>query len=87
MACTVWAYWNIPTIAHELGHCFGLDHNGAGDANFDGVDNTIDLMSAVGSVDRPSRLKSSNHQRVLDHFGPKPAASEMSRAPMSRTVY
>jgi hypothetical protein len=67
-ACTGWALQDVPTVAHELGHCFGLDHNGAADINFDGHDNTIDLMYAYSSRSTPTDLKPSNAQRIKQHF-------------------
>jgi len=68
-SCAAWAHLQVNTIAHELGHCFGLDHNGAGDENFDGVDNFFDLMKAArGFSDDAHWLKPSNQQRVRHHF-------------------
>ena len=69
-ACTAWAHATLAILAHELGHCFGLDHNGPGDTNFDGVDNSYDLMmAALNFLYSPLRLKPSNRARVRVHFG------------------
>ena len=68
-SCAAWAHLLLNTIAHELGHCFGLEHNGAGDRHFDGVDNSFDLMQATRGLDNDAHwLKSSNQQRVRRHF-------------------
>ena len=67
-ACTLWSHIQVPSIAHELGHCFRLDHNGADDSNFDGVDNTVDLMVRAGVEYHSPRLQPSNQERVDQHF-------------------
>ncbi len=85
--CTAWVHLDAPSVAHELGHCFGLDHNGAGDRNFDGVDNSVDLMLTGRDTAHPERLKPSNQERVSRHFrdleeNEEPATSIV---PMMRT--
>ena len=87
MACSVWSHLHVSTLAHELGHCFGLDHNGAGDANFDGTDNTVDLMAASWAAFHTPRLKPSNQARVERHFRRLEEPASMSRAPLSRQQF
>ncbi|WP_428096973.1 reprolysin-like metallopeptidase [Candidatus Rariloculus sp.] len=68
-SCVTFVHLIVTTVAHELGHCFGLAHNGAGDRHFDGVDNSIDLMQATKSISSEADwLKASNQQRVRRHF-------------------
>lgn len=46
--CTLWAHNHPNTLAHELGYCLGLRHNGTADQNLvyaDTVDLTLDLMA------------------------------------------
>ena len=67
-SCRIWsAIWPyLP--AHELGHCFGLYHGGSGfDPNFDGSDDSMDLMSQ-GAHGQVGRLRLSNRERVRHHF-------------------
>ena len=68
-SCGTWSHLLVNSIAHELGHCFGLDHNGAGDSNFDGVDNSFDVMQATRYLYADADwLKPSNQQKVRRHF-------------------
>ena len=78
----------MTTIAHELGHCFGLDHNGYGDRNFDGMDGAIDLMLGNAAPVVPMDwIKPSNQARVRHFFrdltedeaGALPPANEAGR--------
>lgn len=85
-ACTAWAHLHVPTIAHELGHCFGLDHNGdPDDKNHNGSDNTFDLMAAPWYYTYPATLRESNQNRVSHHFRDLDAPLATLAAPMSRT--
>jgi len=59
-ACRAWALHSIPVIAHELGHCFGLDHNE------DDTDTGLDLMTSHYSHYR--WVKESNKEIVRDRF-------------------
>ena len=68
-SCSIWSVpWRI-TIAHELGHCFGLYHT-TSDPNSDGGDLRFDLMTSEneGSNLSIDWLKPSNVQRVQTHF-------------------
>ena len=68
-ACTLWAHLEASTIAHELGYCFGLMHNGvSNDRNFDGSDNTVDLMITHGKFYHSMHLRPSNQVRIDHHF-------------------
>ena len=73
ITCTIWAHLDVPTIAHELGQCFGLDHNGAEDGNFDGFDNSIDLIATSGSVYHTKRLKPSTRYGIIGTSGIYPS--------------
>ena len=66
-SCSIWVNsWKL-NIAHELGHCFGLYHGGDYDPNFDGKDNSMDLMS-LGAHFYIDRLRPSNRNRIRHHF-------------------
>lgn len=84
--CSFWAHLHVTTIAHELGHCFGLLHNGPEDENFDGTDNTLDLMTTNGAFYHRKNLKLSNIARVIVHFRDLPEPLEASRA-VTTTVH
>ncbi len=69
-SCQIWSNAWLYNVAHELGHCFGLYHgdaNGGHDPNFDGEDNSMDLMS-TGAHFYVTRLRPSNRNRVRHHF-------------------
>ena len=67
--CVVWAFPDLRLVAHEVGHCFGLDHNRYGDRNFDGVDSSLDVMQAgSGTYYTVDWLRPSNQARVRHFF-------------------
>jgi len=69
-SCDIWSSAWVLNMAHELGHCFGLYHgdtDGYSDPNYDGVDNSMDLMSN-GAHFYVDRLRPSNRARVQHHF-------------------
>lgn len=66
-SCSIWVNsWKL-NIAHELGHCFGLYHGGGNDPNFDGKDNSMDIMS-LGAHFYIGHLRPSNRKRIRHHF-------------------
>ena len=68
-SCSVWSVPWRKTIAHELGHCFGLHHTNT-DPNTDGIDLRFDLMTSGGEGGNLSIdwLKPSNVHRIQTHF-------------------
>ena len=86
MSCLAWSHVDVLTIAHELGHCFGLVHNDSVYANLNGADDTIDLMAANLSRYRSDRLKPSNQERIWQNFRFLTATPFSSRAPLTITV-
>ena len=86
MSCLAWSHVDVLTIAHELGHCFGLVHNDSVYANLDGADDTIDLMAANVSRYRSDRLKPSNQERIWQNFRFLGATPFSSQAPLTITV-
>ncbi|MYJ95277.1 MAG: hypothetical protein F4053_06750 [Proteobacteria bacterium] len=85
MACTVWAHLLVPTAAHELGHCFGLLHNGALDVNNTSIgaaepdcEYGYDLMAEPWSpfytptLNPNNRARVERHFRTLEEFEPEP---------------
>ena len=95
IACTGWSHLHIPTIAHELGHCFGLYHNGHEDPNVFLVDATraesfygiTDLMKETWSPLDPGRLKTSNQTRVDHHFRVLDTEPQTVAVPVSRAFH
>ena len=86
MACSLWTHLHVITMAHELGHCFGLQHTGSADINYDGSDNTIDLMATNWFGGQSSLLKPSNKARINHHFRDlEEETPAMSLVPTSRT--
>lgn len=80
-ACRAWALHSIPVIAHELGHCFALDHNE------DDPDFGLDLM--VSHYSHYHWLKDSNKEVVRHHFRHPNDVEELSYAhgaPLSVTI-
>ena len=67
-SCAIWSAPWLSTLAHEIGHCFGLWHadDPANDKNYDGMDNSVDLMG--GSHLMTFNLRPSNAARVRHHF-------------------
>ena len=59
-SCRAWALHSVPVVAHELGHCFGLDHN---EQNLDGG---LDLM--LSRYAHYNWVKDSNKEIVQQHF-------------------
>ena len=69
-SCQIWSNAWLYNIAHEMGHCFGLYHgtsDGSSDPNYDGADNSMDLMS-IGAHFYVQNLRKSNKARVRHHF-------------------
>lgn len=93
--CAAWAHLHVPTIAHELGHCFGLHHNGVEDPHaFIGdiaadrsAPYVLDLTKTDIGVLDPAWLKPSNFTRIRHHFGALPEKPVTSAVPMSRTFH
>ena len=71
-SCSIWSAPWLRVLAHEIGHCFGLWHadDPAGDRNYDGSDNSVDLMGTWSSGTHLGirRLRQSNAARVRHHF-------------------
>ena len=71
-SCSIWTAPWLRVVAHEIGHCFGLWHANApaADRNYDGMDNSIDLMGtwSAGTHFGIRRLRPSNAARVRHHF-------------------
>ena len=59
-ACRAWALHSSPVVAHELGHCFGLEHNE------ENADATLDLM--LSYYTHFDWVKDSNQVIVQQHF-------------------
>ena len=71
-SCSIWAAPWLRVLAHEIGHCFALWHSNdfSGDWNYDGADDSIDLMGSWSSGAHLNirRLRDSNAARVRQHF-------------------
>ncbi len=79
-ACRAWALLSTPVIAHELGHCFGLDHNE------DDTDIGLDLM--VSYYAHFDWVKESNKDLVLRYFRyPAPYDSPTGAVPTMELHY
>ena len=64
-SCVAWAIYDPTIIAHELGHCFGLDHNEEDIGDFD-----LDLMyKGANAGTFGTWLKNSNIDKVRQFFG------------------
>ena len=65
--CRAWSHLHVSTVAHELGHCFGLEHNGSEDRH---APNSfwIDIMAETWSPLHATYLKGPNQDRIYNHF-------------------
>ena len=72
--CVTWSVPSPNVIAHELGHCAGLDHNGD--------DEVFDLMRVgTGASTRPNHLNPSNQQHIREFFRDMPEVATPKSAP------
>ena len=79
-ACRAWALHSVPVIAHELGHCFGLDHNE------ENSDTGLDLM--LSYYTHFNWVKDSNKEIVQQHFRyPTPETATLGVQPTVELVY
>ena len=78
--CRAWALHSVPVIAHELGHCFFLDHHE------DDTDTELDLM--ISHYAHYNWVKPSNKRIVEKHIAePTSLAPAGNTQPMVELIY
>ena len=74
-SCRAWSILKLTIVAHELGHCFGLDHNeDTDDINFDLMHSTEFAYF--------DWLEDSNREIVQHHFRELSAEGSTTLVPM-----
>ena len=79
-SCRAWTIPKLMTVAHELGHCFGLDHNeDTDDINFDLMHSTVSAYF--------DWLKDKNREIIQHHFRDDPPPVSLGVRPMVELHY